>query len=146
MQALWDKLERDGVDFANIGRKTPRRVDNRELAALAGKALACRFRYWRGASGRRYVFSVYDPASCPAYEDVVLIAAAVTESGERRILSIVDTGALPELAVARARGIAASPATRIECHVHLLAGSRAERAAAIDDLRPAGRRAAESIV
>jgi hypothetical protein len=136
MQALWDELGGDGVGFAKRGRETRRSVDNLELAALEGNALARRFRYWRGASGRRYLFSVYNPASCPAYEDVVLIVAAVAESGERRILSIIDTGALPELAVARAREIATSPDMRVEHHVHLLAGSRAERAATIDDLRP----------
>lgn len=134
MQALRDLRERGG-GFA-AATKAARTIANAELAALAGEALAGRFRHWRGWSGRRYVFSVYDPASCPAYEDAVLIVAAAGPDGERRIVSIADTGALPEIAVARARAIASSLATRVECHVHLLAASRAEREAAIADLRP----------
>ena len=136
MHALQDLRERgDGFAAAAAADAAPA-VANAELAALAGEALAGRFRHWRGRSGRRYAFSVYDPASCPAYEDAVLIVAAVGPGGERRIVSIADTGALPEIAVARARAIASSLEARVECHVHLLAASRLEREAAIADLRP----------
>lgn len=134
MQALRDLRERGGGFAAAC--EAARAVANAELAALAGEALAGRFRHWRGLSGRRYVFSVYDPASCPAYGDAVLIVATVDASGERRIVSIADTGALPEIAVAGARRIAASLEARVECHVHLLAASRFGREAAIADLRP----------
>ncbi|WP_210254913.1 hypothetical protein, partial [Methylocapsa sp. S129] len=34
--------------------------DNASLLALAGDALGTRFRFWRGASGQRYIFSTYD--------------------------------------------------------------------------------------
>jgi hypothetical protein len=137
MQALWDKLEREAVESTNAPAATNapvRRVDACELVSLAGETLAGRFRHWRGASGRRYVFSLYDASACPAYDDAVLIVAAKRQGEDRRILAICDTGALPELAVARAREAAASLGARVECHVHLLAGSRAERAAVIDDL------------
>jgi hypothetical protein len=103
------------------------------LRALAGNALSARFRSWRGASGRRYIFSTFDRQSCPAYEHVVAMIAAVDPDGERRIIFIGDTGCFPDLALATAvKGI---PADReIEFHVHLLATSRAERAAMIADL------------
>src|SRR5579872_530680 len=133
MQALRDLRERGG-GFAAAGETAS--AANSELAALAGETLAGRFRHWRGASGRRYVFSVYDSDACPAYDDAVLIVATIGPSGERRIVSIADTGALPEIAVAHARRIASSLSMRVECHVHLLAASRFEREAAIADLRP----------
>ncbi len=40
-------------------------TDGEPLAALAGEALAPRFRSWRGASGRRYIVSVYDARRLP---------------------------------------------------------------------------------
>ena len=107
---------------------------NAPLAALAGESLAKRFRHWRGASGRRYVFSVYDRRCCPAYDDAVLIVAEVDADGERRASFIADTGVLPELVLAQADERAASAERAVEFHVHLLAATRAERAALIADL------------
>jgi hypothetical protein len=136
MQALRDKLERDSFDLtaqsADDGFARANFVNNRALSALAGDPLANRFRHWRGASGRRYIFSVYDLASCPAYDDVVLIVAAVARNN-RRIVFIADTGALPELTIERAKQMAAALNCPVEFHVHLLASSRAERAAVISD-------------
>jgi hypothetical protein len=135
MQALWDKLEREGVELSvSEAGDAARLVDNRELSALAGDSLAGRFRHWRGASGRRYIFSVYDPDSCPAYDGVVLIGAAIDENNERRIIFVADTGILPDVVLARAREKAAACDCAVEFHVHLLASSRRERAAAIADL------------
>ena len=108
------------------------------LRALAGNALGARFRSWRGASGRRYIFSVFDRHSCPAYEHVVAMIAALEPDGERRIIFLGDTGCFPDLALAEA--VKALPAKReVEFHVHLLATSRAERAAMIADLAQAPR-------
>jgi len=102
------------------------------LSSLAGETLQSRFRAWRGSSGRRYVFSVYDAPSCPAYQDALMIVAEATADGNRRVLSIGDTGCFPDLALAKARGCKAGG--RLELHVHLLTRSRAERLAAINDL------------
>jgi hypothetical protein len=108
------------------------------LRALAGNALDARFRSWRGASGRRYIFSIFDRQSCPAYEHVVAMIAAVDPDGERRIIFIDDTGCFPDLALATA--LKGTPVVReIEFHVHLLATSRAERTAMIADLTHARR-------
>ena len=114
------------------------------LAALADQALSPRFRSWRGASGRRYIVSVYDPATCPAYCDAVLIAAAARPEGRRRPLALLDTGAFPEPILARARASPPPIAERLEFHLHLLAASPAERGAALDDLSAAFPYAARS--
>ena len=39
----------------------------------ARQALADRFRFWRGVSGRRYVCSVFAPQSAPAYAPAVAL-------------------------------------------------------------------------
>ncbi len=112
-------------------------TDGEPLAALAGEALAPRFRSWRGASGRRYIVSVYDADACPAYCDAVLIAAAVDPDGRRRPLALADTGVFPEPVLARARRSLSEIAERVEFHLHLLAASSAQRRAALDDLSAA---------
>lgn len=113
--------------------------DSTPLSALAGEALGARFRSWRGASGRRYVFSIYSPQSCPAYSHVVIIVAAVEADGERKALFIADSGWFPDIVFARAAAKWKSAGAEIEFHIHLLATSPAERRALIADLSHAPR-------
>ena len=82
------------------------------------------FTSWRGLSGRRYVVSVYHPASVPDYGDAVLIAVGRNRQGGRRILA-VGTGS-PE-------PLAALPGC-VEIHVHLLARDAGEKAQLLADL------------
>jgi hypothetical protein len=112
------------------------------LAALADEPLSPRFCAWRGASGRRYIASVYEARACPAYCDAALIVVAADADGRRRIVALADTGAFPEPVVAR---LARTPtAGRLELHLHLLAATTAERRAALDDLAAAAPYAARS--
>jgi hypothetical protein len=106
------------------------------LSFLAGERLGARYRFWRGASGRRFMFSVYASDACPAYDRAVLVGAAVEPDGARRILFIADTGAFPEPVLDRARAALAKARSKVELHVHLLAESPRERMAVIDDLVP----------
>ena len=119
-------------------------TDAEPLAALTGETLSPRFCSWRGASGRRYIVSVYDAHACPAYCDAVLIAAAVGADGRRRALALADTGVFPEPVLARAAKSLANVAERVEFHLHLLAASPVERHAALDDLSAAAPYAARS--
>ena len=114
-----------------------RRPDNAPLTALAGEAVGGRFRSWRGHSGRRYVFSVYDFACCPPYEHAVMIIAAAAPDGERRIVSIAETGCFPDIVLAKAAATGVAHGA-LEIHIHLLAQSRAERIAVIADLAHLG--------
>jgi hypothetical protein len=133
MQALRDMIECERIGHAH----TTLRAANQPLAALADASFAQRFRHWRGASGRRYIFSVYDPLACPSYDNAVLIAASRDQQGEARIVFIADTGALPEIVLARAKEETAAFGGA-EFHIHLLAATRAERSTLIEDLAPSG--------
>jgi hypothetical protein len=113
--------------------------DSAPLLALADEALAARFRSWRGASGRRYVFSVYEPFACPAYSHAVVIVAAVDAAGDRTALFVADTGCFPEIVLANAATKWTRGDLRIEFHVHLLANSATAREALIADLSHPGR-------
>ncbi len=114
------------------------------LVALSDEALSPRFRSWRGASGRRYIVSVYDAHGCPAYCEAVLIAAAVGADGRRRALALAATGVFPEPILSRVATSLSHIAERVEFHLHLLAASAAERRAALDDLCAAAPYAARS--
>jgi len=104
------------------------------LAALADTPLASRFCAWPGISGRRYVFSVYPSSECPAFCDAVLLAVVRDEMGRRRVVSIVETGRFPEPVLLRAGRDFRAHAAKLEFHMHLLAASAADRAAALADL------------
>jgi hypothetical protein len=119
-------------------------TEGEPLAALTGETLSPRFCSWRGASGRRYIVSVYDARACPGYCDAVLIAASVGVDGRRRPLALADTGVFPEPVLARAAKSLANVGERLEFHLHLLAASSAERCAALDDLSAAAPYAARS--
>jgi hypothetical protein len=97
--------------------------------SLAGSALSDRFRFWRGSSGRRFVFSVYALDEAPAYAGAVVLAVRVTASGEvpvwaGAVETLEDAALMPVLF--------AGAADRL--HIHLLAGGRADRQALVDDL------------
>jgi hypothetical protein len=104
------------------------------LAALAGTPLAARFCSWTGVSGRRYVFSVYPASDCPAFCNAVMLAAVRDDAGHLRAVSVCDTGAFPEPVVARAERELRAYDASLEFHLHLLASSSVERAAAVADL------------
>lgn len=112
-------------------------ADGEPLAALVGDPLSPRFCAWRGASGRRYIVSIYDPRQCPAYCDAVLIAVAAATDGRRRPVAFADTGAFPEPLLARLARSLSAGGDRMEFHLHLLAGAPSERRAALDDLAAA---------
>ena len=107
------------------------------LMSLRAHGLRDGFHAWYGASGRRYVASVFvfDPcardAGLPAFEAFVLIPT-LREGTQRRActVEVVEWGS------ARHRAVAAAIEGGVdEWHVHLLGASRAEREAIAADLR-----------
>jgi hypothetical protein len=109
--------------------------EGESIEALDDGALNRGFRCWRGRSGQRYVFSVFEARGCPAYDDAVLIAAVVEDDGTRRAIAFEDTGSLPDALFSRLAGDHAIVGRRLEFHVHLLARTAAERRDVLDDLR-----------
>ena len=114
----------------------PSPAEASDLKALAKSALTARFCSWRGRSGKRYVFSVYEPARCPAFCDAVLLAVTREPSGRRRVVAALDTGAFPEPVLGAAKGAHGAHVRALEFHLHLLAADRSEREAVRADLAP----------
>lgn len=105
----------------------------------AGGAPAPALHGSRGRSGRRYVVSVYPLAEAcdAAHVDAVLIAVRRDADGARHVVGLRESGAFAPAGFDASwfglmRGLGAD-----ELHVHLLATSPQDRAAALRDLRPA---------
>ena len=110
------------------------------LAALRGSDLSRRFRHWRGASGRRYLFSVFPVDSpgllerCPRFDLAVVLAVQHGPEDRRDILHLDQTGTVPEMFFAGSQLGAAVAMGANEIHVHLLAENAEARMAILDDL------------
>lgn len=74
-----------------------------------------RFWYWRGASGRSYIHSIYHRELCPVVPGAVFVIVSV-EGGSRRATS---AGRFSSNAGANTAALVAAPEEEI--HVHLLA-------------------------
>ena len=113
---------------------------NQPLVGLVGSDLSSRFLHWRGASGRRYLFSIFPlhrKASideAPRFHDAVVLAVVRDAAGDRRILVADESGALPDLFYASAQLRDAVAAGANEIHVHLLTDEVSGRAAVLEDL------------
>jgi hypothetical protein len=105
------------------------------LAALAGGALAARFLSWSGASGRRYICSIFpgrpgeETEWMPHYSNAIVIAVAV-HAGIRRIEFVTESGERPERFWDKMKDCCSIT----EFHLHLLARTAAQRRYACADL------------
>jgi hypothetical protein len=121
------------------------------LVGLAGSDLSPRFRWWRGVTGRRYMFSVFrlPPERCgsapadatarldhvPRYDQAVVLAVACEAEEERRVVYMGETGTLPDVVFG---GEALHQALRQgadEIHIHVLTEDAAGRRAMLSDLQ-----------
>jgi hypothetical protein len=103
----------------------------------AEAAFAQAFHYWRGASGRRYLHSVYSLVGCPALPQANYILVRRYEDGSREAIAFGDTkddAASLNLAHLRHEG---AKCGANEVHVHLLADSAHQRALVEADLTAA---------
>ncbi len=105
-------------------------------AVIDGAAdIAERFHFWNGASGRRYVHTIYSLVECPAIPSGNYILVHRDEEGRRLVLSIGRVGnaaASLNLAEIRRRG---ADLGANEVHVHLLAPNAKQSRLIETDLR-----------
>lgn len=100
--------------------------------------LADRFHFWSGASGRRYVHSVYELVDCPEVPAANFLLVRREADGRRSVLAIGHaTNSVGSLNLAEIRHRGARLGAN-EVHLHLLAPSAQERRIVELDLR-AGR-------
>ena len=95
-----------------------------------------RFWYWRGASGRNYIHSIYAPDACPPLPGAVYVAVRRI-AGERRAIA---AGRFPSYWDGTFGGLAGSRLAGLdadEIHVHLLARNNEAAEAVSGDLHAA---------
>jgi hypothetical protein len=103
----------------------------------AEEAFAQAFHYWRGASGRRYLHSVYTLVGCPALPQANYILVRRHTDGTREALafgSTKDDAISVNLAHLRHEG---AKCGANEIHVHLLADTAHDRGLVEADLTAA---------
>jgi len=125
-----------GARVIQLADYRARRSVTKPLAAIDSTAgLDERFHFWSGASGRRYVHSVYDLIDCPEVPAANFVLVRRDGSGRRAVLAIGylahSAGSL-NLAELRHRGARLGAN---EVHIHLLAPSAHERRIVELDLR-----------
>ena len=98
------------------------------MEVLLDAELARRFCYWRGRSGRRYIHTIYDAASCPPLPGALYLAVAGGADGGKRVLAAGRFPPFFELMPSLPEGCT-------EVHAHLLAASAAEARLALQDLK-----------
>jgi hypothetical protein len=97
--------------------------------------LADRFHFWSGASGRRYVHSVYELVDCPEVPAANFLLVRREADGRRSVLAIGHaTNSVGSLNLAEIRHRGARLGAN-EVHVHLLAPSEQQRRIVELDLR-----------
>jgi len=129
------------VTAADIQDETSGPADEPALVC-AEEAFRQAFHYWRGATGQRYLHSVYSLVGCPALPQANYILVRRDEDGSRTPLAIGETtGDVTSVNLAALRHQGAKLGAN-EVHIHLLAETDAERTAVCDDLRAAQEQAA----
>ncbi|MGI8725766.1 MAG: hypothetical protein ACR2J1_10565 [Methyloceanibacter sp.] len=105
------------------------------VCAEAGFAQA--FHYWRGASGHRYLHSVYSLIGCPALPQANYILVRRHEDGTRTPIAFGETkDDAISLNLAHLRHKGAKLGAN-EVHIHLLAETAVDRARVENDLTAA---------
>lgn len=121
---------------ANLAMLRPAPPRNSHEARIEA---AGRFHFWTGASGKRYVHTVYSLFDCPPLDagNYILVRRSAPGQTSRAVLAIgrlSDQAATLNLAEIRQR---AATLGADEVHVHLLATSSQEAQAVETDLRTA---------
>ncbi|HOV04789.1 MAG TPA: hypothetical protein PLJ34_01940 [Hyphomicrobiales bacterium] len=104
---------------------------------IEATGLGDKFRYLKGASGRRYLFSSVDLDDLPTFRDVVVVLSEKSGSGTRQIIWVGALDGEPNDAERARRAFESWMRRAADAHIHLLAESREERRRVIDDISAA---------
>lgn len=114
-----------GAEIINLADVRRQRVEPDHAPAMLDGApdLAERFHFWTGASGRRYVHTIYSLIECPALPAGNYVLVRRHSDGRREVLaigSVASEAASLNLAEIRRHGALLGAN---EVHIHLLAGT-----------------------
>lgn len=128
------------IDFASAAA---RRQRSAPLGASIMRAAAPRpplthdFKFWTGASGKRYVHTLHGLIDCPEVDNCNLLLVRAEPSGRREVLHVGHVECdVPSLNLAEIRRLGATLGAN-EVHVHLLPVTAAQRRFVEIDLQAA---------
>lgn len=120
--------------FTAVRQADPVSPANEPALVCREEAVTQSFHYWRGASGRRYLHTVFTLLECPLMPKVNYILVHCGPDGTRRPLDVGRTRSEAEsLNLAHLRHKAARLGAN-EIHIHFLSETGAERRAVEVDL------------
>ena len=121
-----------GLDGSNAFRPAPIAALSESRADIGQKQA---FQFWRGASGRRYVHTIFDLVACPRLPACTYVLVRRDASGKRQALRIgTVTAQAWSLNLAEIRHRAAQLGAN-EVHAHLLTSEQDQRATIAADLQ-----------
>lgn len=128
-----------GARVIQLAEVRARRSAQKPIASPdSAPELTDRFHFWSGASGRRYVHSVYSLVDCPEIPAANFLLVRRDATGRRAVLAIGHlTNGAGSLNLAEIRHRGARLGAN-EVHVHLLAPSAQQRRIVELDLRAGG--------
>lgn len=111
------------IDLADAKRRIEAGVPEVAAPSRVPPIVSERFHFWHGASGQRYVHTVYNLIDCPAIPAANYLLVRRDASGVCHALSVGRVAEdAPSLNLAHLRQLGASMGAT-EVHVHLLAGN-----------------------
>jgi len=120
------------LNLAPVQRRVP--VPDPVALGMA-QDLPARLHFWRGASAKRYVHTVYSLIECPPLPRALYLLVLHGKDGRREVLHIgCGQSDAPTLNLARIRQRGAQLGAN-EVHVHFLAETEAQRRLVTCDLR-----------
>lgn len=124
-----------GMQFRTEDFAAARAIELRpQLQSVAAPA-ASSFQFWRGASGKRYVHTIFDLITCPRLPACAYVLVRRDAAGNRRALRIGTVSAEAwSLNLAEIRHRAAQLGAN-EVHAHLLCDDAARRGKIAADLQ-----------
>jgi len=119
----------------NIAPVRHRKPTPQPVALGVPQDLPSRLHFWRGASAKRYVHTVYSLIECPPLPRAIYLLVHRDKDGQRKVLHIGHGGSdAPTLNLAQVRQRGAQLGAN-EVHVHFLADTDEQRRLLMCDLR-----------
>lgn len=125
------------IELAEVRAKRVQRRRRRSKATPQPVARCENFYFWQGASGSRYVHTIYSLTECPEVPNSNYLLVKRDDSGRRLVLSVgLAVQDAPSLNLAEIRQRGAQLGAN-EVHVHMLADSMKQAKFIEFDLRAA---------
>ena len=114
------------IDFASAAARMRKRVSPKPKSTAAALGLAHDFKFWTGASGKRYVHTLFGLIDCPEVGHANVLLVRADGHGKREVVHVGRLEQAPSVNLAEIRKLGATLGAN-EVYLHLLADSPMQR-------------------